>query len=182
VPVIFVSSLDRPNLKVKGLELGADDYVVKPFNRAELLARLRVSLRRSARFRRLAGCLGGDLSDVPLPTLLQTLSLAGKTATSACPTATDGAPLELQPATEGARTTRRVALQRGQFVETRYGSHHGKEALARLCLLEADAETARPRSTTRLPAHLALSTRSSSTPWSRSTRSPTSLPGSGAWT
>ena len=38
VPVILLSSLSRTGLKVRGLELGADDYVVKPFDMAELLA------------------------------------------------------------------------------------------------------------------------------------------------
>jgi len=38
VPVLFITSLDRTNLKIKGLELGADDFIVKPFERAELFA------------------------------------------------------------------------------------------------------------------------------------------------
>ncbi len=47
-PVLFLSARDRVEDRVKGLELGADDYLVKPFAFAELLARVR-SLTRRAR-------------------------------------------------------------------------------------------------------------------------------------
>lgn len=45
-PIMLVSVLDQPNEKVRGLQLGADDYVAKPFNWHELLARISASLRR----------------------------------------------------------------------------------------------------------------------------------------
>jgi two-component system copper resistance phosphate regulon response regulator CusR len=45
-PVLFLTARDSVNDKVKGLELGADDYLVKPFAFAELLARVRTLLRR----------------------------------------------------------------------------------------------------------------------------------------
>ena len=46
IPVIFLTSLDSSTDRVVGLELGADDYVVKPFNIRELLLRIRAILRR----------------------------------------------------------------------------------------------------------------------------------------
>jgi two-component system copper resistance phosphate regulon response regulator CusR len=46
VPVIFLTARDQVEDRVKGLELGADDYLVKPFSFAELLARVRTILRR----------------------------------------------------------------------------------------------------------------------------------------
>jgi two-component system KDP operon response regulator KdpE len=46
VPVLMLTARDDPLDKVKGLELGADDYVTKPFNHLELLARVRAVLRR----------------------------------------------------------------------------------------------------------------------------------------
>ncbi len=46
VPVIFMSALGEVADRVVGLELGADDYVVKPFSPRELLARIRTLLRR----------------------------------------------------------------------------------------------------------------------------------------
>lgn len=48
VPVLFLTARDSVDDRVKGLELGADDYLVKPFAFAELLARIRTLLRRSA--------------------------------------------------------------------------------------------------------------------------------------
>ena len=46
VPVIMLTARDDPMDKVKGLELGADDYVTKPFKHLELLARINGVLRR----------------------------------------------------------------------------------------------------------------------------------------
>ena len=48
VPVIFLTVEDDELAKVHGLELGADDYIVKPFGHMELLARIRSVLRRVA--------------------------------------------------------------------------------------------------------------------------------------
>jgi len=45
-PVLFLTARDTVEDRVKGLELGADDYLVKPFAFSELLARLRTILRR----------------------------------------------------------------------------------------------------------------------------------------
>jgi len=45
-PVLFLTARDAVDERVRGLELGADDYLVKPFAFAELLARLRTVLRR----------------------------------------------------------------------------------------------------------------------------------------
>ena len=46
MPVLFLTARDQVEDRVKGLELGADDYLVKPFSFAELLARVRTILRR----------------------------------------------------------------------------------------------------------------------------------------
>jgi DNA-binding response OmpR family regulator len=48
IPVIVLTARDTAQDKILGLELGADDYVTKPFNPGELLARVRAVLRRSA--------------------------------------------------------------------------------------------------------------------------------------
>jgi DNA-binding response OmpR family regulator len=47
VPVLLVTAKDKDTDKVRGLELGADDYIVKPFNPDELGARVRAVLRRT---------------------------------------------------------------------------------------------------------------------------------------
>jgi two-component system, OmpR family, response regulator RegX3 len=48
VPIIMVTAKDSEADKVTGLELGADDYVTKPFSVRELVSRVRANLRRSA--------------------------------------------------------------------------------------------------------------------------------------
>lgn len=48
VPVLILTALDGTGDRVKGLDLGADDYMVKPFELAELEARVRALTRRSA--------------------------------------------------------------------------------------------------------------------------------------
>ena len=48
-PVLFLTARDQVDDRVKGLELGADDYLVKPFAFSELLARVRTLLRRGSR-------------------------------------------------------------------------------------------------------------------------------------
>ena len=50
-PVIIISARDRESEKVKALDMGADDYIVKPFGVPELLARIRTTLRRADRLR-----------------------------------------------------------------------------------------------------------------------------------
>jgi two-component system response regulator MprA len=46
VPILMLTARDALDARVEGLDSGADDYLVKPFERAELLARLRALLRR----------------------------------------------------------------------------------------------------------------------------------------
>ncbi|GAA3222842.1 response regulator transcription factor [Actinocorallia longicatena] len=58
VPVIMLTAKDSEVDKVVGLELGADDYVTKPFSSRELVARIRAVLRRQ-----------GDLEEIAPPTL-----------------------------------------------------------------------------------------------------------------
>lgn len=47
IPVIFITAVSNIDNKVKGLKLGADDYITKPFDIQELLARVEVVLRRN---------------------------------------------------------------------------------------------------------------------------------------
>jgi DNA-binding response OmpR family regulator len=49
VPMVFLTAADGVRDRLRGFDLGADDYVVKPFSMAELLARVRALLRRAGR-------------------------------------------------------------------------------------------------------------------------------------
>ncbi len=57
VPVLLITARDAPADRVRGLDLGADDYLVKPFDMDELLARMRAVLRRQS------GQASADLSN-----------------------------------------------------------------------------------------------------------------------
>lgn len=62
VPVILLTARDELSDKVTGLDLGADDYITKPFRIEELLARVRAALRRSPRAQSSEVLQLGDLS------------------------------------------------------------------------------------------------------------------------
>jgi DNA-binding response OmpR family regulator len=119
VPVIVLSSLDVPTLKIRALEGGAVDYLTKPFHRAELVARIRGALRRSRRFCRADAALSGSLAELPLVVLLQTFELSGR-----------GGTVRL-PSLEGM-----VEVRGGRLALVRQGEATGPEALRRLILLE----------------------------------------------
>lgn len=55
IPFIFLSARSQISERVDGLETGADDYIAKPFERAELLARIEGVLRRSEAYHRVSG-------------------------------------------------------------------------------------------------------------------------------
>lgn len=73
-PVLFLTALDPVEDRVKGLELGADDYLVKPFAFAELLARIRTLLRRGAKIKETEQL---RLADLELDLLRRRVSRAG---------------------------------------------------------------------------------------------------------
>lgn len=72
--VIIISARDSIDDKVRGLELGADDYLAKPFHMAELMARIRSVARRS----RNDGDFGYKAGNVFLDEVSRTVSVAGQ--------------------------------------------------------------------------------------------------------
>lgn len=75
VPVLFLTARDQVNDRVKGFELGADDYLVKPFAFAELLARVRSLLRRGGKGKESEFL---QIADLELDLLRRRVSRGGK--------------------------------------------------------------------------------------------------------
>jgi two-component system phosphate regulon response regulator PhoB len=61
LPIILLTARGEEEDKVRGLEIGADDYITKPFSPKELVARVRAVLRRSGKIQGLAQIVLGDL-------------------------------------------------------------------------------------------------------------------------
>lgn len=72
--VIIISARDSVDDRVAGLELGADDYLPKPFHMAELIARIRSVLRRG----RTGGSLTLDMGNVSLDPSSRRVAIGGK--------------------------------------------------------------------------------------------------------
>ena len=73
-PVLMVTARDTVDDRVAGLDSGADDYLIKPFAFAELLARIRALLRREPGFKGVVL----EVADVQLDTASRVVSRAGK--------------------------------------------------------------------------------------------------------
>jgi two-component system OmpR family response regulator len=76
-PVLMLTARDRSTDRVRGLDTGADDYVVKPFDLQELLARLRALIRRTSNQTRSQI----EIGDVLIDTAARTVSRAGEVVT-----------------------------------------------------------------------------------------------------
>src|SRR5262245_8639326 len=109
-PVLMLTARDALPDRVRGLDLGADDYLVKPFDRSELLARLRALIRRSVGQTRSRI----DLGAVVVDTRARSVTLAGRDVTL---TAREYAVLEYLALHRGELVTR-TALYEHLFDET----------------------------------------------------------------
>ncbi len=69
IPVIFITAMGTVNDRIRGLKLGADDYIVKPFQIGELLARVEAVLRRAKKSSHIYNVL-----DVEINTLSRTVN------------------------------------------------------------------------------------------------------------
>src|SRR5258706_5029684 len=76
-PVLMLTARDAPKDRVRGLDTGADDYLVKPFDLPELLARLRALIRRAAGQARPEI----ELADVLINTRSRTITRAAESVT-----------------------------------------------------------------------------------------------------
>lgn len=73
-PVLMLTARDRTADRVRGLDIGADDYLVKPFDNAELFARLRAIIRRGAQQARAVI----EIGDVRIDTAARTVTRGGE--------------------------------------------------------------------------------------------------------
>lgn len=75
MPIIMLTARDQEIDRVVGLEIGADDYIVKPFSERELIARVRACLRRS---HRAATLTGFSFDDVEIDFVHRSVRRGGK--------------------------------------------------------------------------------------------------------
>ncbi len=78
LPVLFLTARDQVEDRVNGLELGADDYLVKPFAFAELLARVRTLLRRGGKNKEFENTTMLRTADLELDLLRHRVTRAGQ--------------------------------------------------------------------------------------------------------
>jgi DNA-binding response OmpR family regulator len=108
-PVIFVSALDAVEERVRGLRMGADDYVVKPFAFDELVARIETVIRRRK------ALIPVEIGDVKLDLARRRASRAGKVV--------DVSPREFDLLLALARAEGRV-LTRAELLRDVWGIEH----------------------------------------------------------
>jgi two-component system OmpR family response regulator len=76
-PVLMLTARDAPSDRVRGLDTGADDYLIKPFDLSELLARVRALIRRSAK--KTTNKI--EVGDIALDTRARSVTRAGNPVT-----------------------------------------------------------------------------------------------------
>ena len=125
LPVVFLTSQKSVEDKIRGLELGVEDYLTKPIFVRELIARVQLLLTRTAHLRATGGQpsrrtqLSGNLADMGVVDLLQTFEMGRK---SGMATLHDGA-LEAT-----------IYFRDGRVVDAIHGKLQGEEAIYR-CLI-----------------------------------------------
>jgi DNA-binding response OmpR family regulator len=123
IPFIFLTTESEVRKRVRGLRLGADDFLTKPFAPEELVARAEKLLERAERFRRLTAAtnsLSGHTEHLPVADLLQILSLNGKTGS-----------LRLEGRSDEVG---RIHFDHGRIVHCELGEVLGVKALFRLMM------------------------------------------------
>ena len=122
IPFLFLTAVREAPKRIRGLRMGADDYLTKPFSREELLARVEVSFAKVERMRALKAAgtsvLSGHTSHLSISDLLQILTMNSKTGV-----------LRL---TEAGGSTGEVYFRDGRIVQACLDKAEGRKALFRL--------------------------------------------------
>ena len=126
IPIVFLTTERDVPKRIKGLEMGADDYVCKPFSKEELLARVDSVLRRVSASRRSRRkkksthpdefSLTGNSSHITIPDVLQMLSMNHNTGT-----------LHLR-----GRSVANIFYKEGQIINAEVQGLKGQKALFRI--------------------------------------------------
>jgi CheY-like chemotaxis protein len=129
IPFMFLTAKGELNDRVKGLNLGADDYIAKPFHIAEVTARIKAILQRSvpsaaAPKTEPESDLKGNLEQMGLPEIMQTLGMAHKTG---------GLKLVNGP------KVGKLYFENGNIVQATLGKYKDEEAVYRILSWEEGA-------------------------------------------
>lgn len=125
IPVIFLSSIQEVEEKVKGLTLGAVDYITKPFNRDELLARARIHVKLKQRYAprvKDSAAATKQPQDRPKPLSIKPQGLPGKSFDQGIPRGTTAANKLMSPVTARkllSSLPKQVVLQPGEHYATK---------------------------------------------------------------
>jgi two-component system KDP operon response regulator KdpE len=119
VPIIVLSARNQEQDKVAALDLGADDYVTKPFGVGELLARIRVALRHSARADADSGEVAFTCGDLRVDLVRRTVFVGEREVHLT--------PIEYKLLTSLVRHAGRVLTHR-QLLQEVWGPHHTQDS------------------------------------------------------
>lgn len=123
VPVILISSNKEINTRIRALEIGIDDYLVKPIYIKEIIARAKIHLQKKERDRIREGITAGfmgSLSDIGLYDIVQTVEINRKSGI-----------LEIK----GKIQEGRIYFKNGQIVQASIGKYRGEPAVYRMLTL-----------------------------------------------
>jgi DNA-binding response OmpR family regulator/Tfp pilus assembly protein PilZ len=134
IPLVFVSALGTSSHKVRGLDLGAEDYIAKPIDPEELKARVRSILRRTRPAAPAAepatpSVAKGQLQSMPLPSLIRWLEMERRSAL-----------LSLTRGTEEGE----ILFRDGQITHAEQGPRRGDAAVYQLLTWESGAFNINP--------------------------------------
>lgn len=115
VPIIMVTAKADEVDKIVGLEIGADDYVTKPYSSRELVARIRAVLRRNVDFEELVNTSVLEVGDIRMDIERHTVSVRGKSVSM---------PLKEFDLLELLLRNAGRVLTRGQLIDRIWGSDY----------------------------------------------------------